>query len=52
MAMYGDRVAVVGGEINVRKIGETVYQHDSQSALLGTITVLHSNWSLLAGSYE
>ena len=41
VAMYNDRVAVVGGETNIRKIGETMYQHDSQSVLIGTITALH-----------
>jgi hypothetical protein len=40
VAVSGNRVAVVGGEINTRKIGKTMYQHDSQSALLGAITVL------------
>ena len=40
VAVSGNRVAVVGGEINTRKIEETMYQHDSQAALLGTITVL------------
>jgi hypothetical protein len=32
------QVAVVGGEINTRRIGATVFQHDSQMALIGQVT--------------
>lgn len=34
------QVVVVGGEINTRKIGQTMYRHDSQMALVGMMTVL------------
>jgi hypothetical protein len=40
VTVSGSQVAVVGGEINTRQIGQTLYQHDSQSALLGEVTVL------------
>ena len=40
VAVSQDQVAVVGGEINTRRVGSTVYQHDSQMALTGKVTVL------------
>ena len=40
VAVSRDQVAVVGGEINTRRVGSTIYQHDSQMALTGEITVL------------
>ena len=43
VSILGDTIAVVGGEINTRQIGQTMYQHDSQSAVLGVITVLQDN---------
>eukprot|EP01051_Picozoa_sp_SAG22_P001266 SAG22_NODE_48_length_24654_cov_4.406394_14_plen_223_part_00 len=40
-ALTADRCSqVVGGEINTRQIGQTLYQHDSQSAVVGEVTVL------------
>ena len=40
VAVSRNQVAVVGGEINTRRVGSTIYQHDSQMALTGEITVL------------
>lgn len=40
VAVAQDQVAVVGGEANTRQIGATLYQHDSQLAVIGQITEL------------